>query len=122
MTQESTESKTIYIGLDGIIQPQQNANKIECIVCDITEDYTEAMVIASEAFIWDQEGVKLSILPPAEKSPIKCTGRIIWPSKGKAMLEVNNGYLMQIQITHIDQIDRERLDFAITKKKAFSNS
>ena len=112
-------AKSAYLGLDGIIQFQQSNDTIECVVSDITEDYTEAMIVILDPCVYEGEDLDLSILVPAERSPIKCIARIVWPLKDDKVVSVRGSYLARVSITHISKIDRRRLDFIVSQKKAF---
>ncbi len=120
-TQEVTASKTIGIELDGIVQFQHTDDVIiECVIRDITEDCAEAVVIASDEHICAEEDVYLKILLPTEKSPIMCTGKIIWYSESdEETLKGSRAYLARISITDISRIERKRLDLVIAQKRAF---
>ena len=120
--QDVMAARVIGVGLDGTIQFQKAKDTIECIVQDITEDYTETVVVASDPRVCMGEDVDLKIFLPTERSPVKCTGRIAWHREDEGLLEDSRGYLARIFITHMGRIDRRRLELVIARKRAFIGS
>jgi len=114
--QEEMEPRLIYVGLEAIIQFQDTGDTLGCVIQDIAEDYTQAMVMTSDPRICTDENIELQVILLAERSPIKCTGKIIWHSKD------DKGYLARILIIHFSRIERRRFELAIAQKKAFDNS
>lgn len=112
----------IDVGLNGIIQFQQSDDVAECFVQDIREDYAEIMVFASDARFRVREDVELRIFLPAERSPIKCTGRIVWCSDEVELSGDYRGYYARISITYISRLHERLLDLFIAQKKAFISS
>jgi CheY-like chemotaxis protein len=117
--QEVTESRTIGIGLDSTIRSQRVSNAIECLVQYITEDCTDAIAIVPDERFHTGEDVELRMFVPLERSPIKCTGRIVWHSEGEEFIKGRSGYSTRIFINHISRVDRRRLELAIAQKRAF---
>jgi hypothetical protein len=120
--QQEMDSRMIDIELDGIIQFQQTDDTIECVVNDITEDYAEAIVISSDPRICMTKDIYLKVLLPNERSPVKCTGRIIRYSEDEVRPKAQRNYLARILITHISRIDRRRLELVIARKRMFIRS
>ena len=69
--QEEMNPRVIEVGLEGIIQFQGDDATLECIVRDITRDYTEVVVITFDQRICVEENVELRVILPTERSPIK---------------------------------------------------
>lgn len=114
--QEEIKPRIMDVGLEGIIQFQHADSTIGCVIRDITRDYTEVVVIASDQRICMEGDVELKVILPTERSPIKCTGKIVWYSRdGRACLA-------RIAITCISRIERRRLELVIAQKKACDNS
>ena len=114
--QEEINPRVIEVGLEGIIQFQGDDATLECIVRDITRDYTEVVVIAFDQRVCSEENVELRVILPTERSPIKCTGKIVWYSND------GSSYLVRILIISISRIERRRLELVIAQKKAVANS
>lgn len=112
----------IEVELSGVIQSQQTTDAAECIIQDIKEDYSETMVFASDARFRAREDVDLRIFLPAERSPVKCAGRIVWHSEDVELSGGCIGYFAQVIITHISRMDRRRFDLFIVQKKASISS
>jgi CheY-like chemotaxis protein len=119
---EITKSKTIEIGLDSTVQYRRNGDTIKCVIQYITEDFVDAIVVTADPRICAGEDILLSILPPLQRSPIKCTGRITRRSENDGLFRNCRGYLAQIFISQITRTDRKRLESVIAEKKAFINS
>jgi len=113
---------TIDVGLNGVIQFQQTTDAAECIIQDIREDCTGIMVFASDTHFCVREDVDLRIFLPAERSPVKCTGRIVWHSDDVEISDDRRGYFAQISITHISRINQRLLELFIAQKRAFLSS
>ena len=111
--------RIIDIALDGVIQFQQSNDRMECIIHDVTEDYGEVMVAASDPRICAREDVELSILLPTERSPVKCTGRIVWHSGDERQLKKQTRHLARVFINDLSRMERRRLDLFVAQKKAF---
>jgi hypothetical protein len=112
----------IDVGLNGIIQFQQSNDAVECFIQDIREDYAEIMVFASDALFRVREDVNLRIFLPAERSPIKCKGRIVWRSDEMELAGDYRGYYARISITYISRLHKRLLELFIAQKKAFISS
>ena len=111
-------SRIIDVDLEGIIKFQDSHETVGCIVHDITEDYTEAMAFSSDPRICVREDIELKIILPSERSPIRCTGEIVWHSgTNEELIRSSGGYLVRILITHISRIDGRRLDLILTQKR-----
>lgn len=113
---------TIDVGLSGTIQFQQTTDTAECIIQDISEDCARIMVFAPDTRFREREDVELRIFLPAERSPVKCTGRIVWHSDDEESFDDQRGYFAQISVTHISRINQRLLDLFIAQKRAFLSS
>ena len=116
----AAEPETVEVDLHGIIQFQHVSDAIQCVTHDISEDYTETVVTASDPRICMGDNLDLSIFLPIDESPIRCTGRIVWLQRVRNRSKAEEGYLARISITHITQIDRRRLSLAMAKRKALT--
>ena len=114
--QEEMKSRIMDVGLEGIIQFQHADGTVGCIIRDITRDYTEVVVIASDQRVCIEGDVEIKVILPTERSPIRCTGKIVWYSRD------GRDCLARIAITRISLIERRRFELAIAQKKAFDNS
>ena len=114
-------SQRIEIDLDGVIQFQQTKDTTECLIRNISEDCKGVMIITtSDPRVCANEDVNLSIFIPAERSPVKCTGRIAWYSSAdKETFQGLTVYKAGIFITEISRLDRRRLELFVARKKAF---
>ena len=113
-------SKIIHVGLDGIIQLQRTNDTIECLIRDINEDYSEALVVAFDPRVCIQEEIELKMFLPTERSPIKCSGRISWHADDGEQYEDKGKYMVRVFITHISRIDGRRLDLVISQKRVLA--
>lgn len=120
--QEITGNSIIDINLNGIIRLGQSSGKIECIVRDVTEDYTEIGVIVFGQLASEEEEAVLSIFLPTERTPIKCAGIITRYPENNVSSENQEKFPAQIAITNMGRIDRRRLELFVAQKKAFISS
>jgi hypothetical protein len=116
----AAEPETVEVDLHGIIQFQHMSDAIQCVTHDISEDYTETVVTASDPRICMGDNLDLNIFLPVEESPIKCTGRIVWLQRVRNRSKAEEEYLARISITHITQVDRRRLGLAMGKRRALA--
>ncbi len=112
----------INIGMDAVIRPQQTNDSIECIVLNITKDYTDVMAVTADPRVCELDAVELGILAPTGESVTKCTGRAIWHLKVDELGGKHDKYLVRIFVTDISQMDQKTLDFLIHQKGAFTGS
>ena len=115
-------SLRIETDLDGIIEFQRTKDTAKCLVRNVNEECIGVMILTSDLRICAKENVNLSIFIPAERSPVKCTGEIVWYSP----VDVDEGplggveaYAAGIFITDISRLDRRRLELLVARRKAF---
>ncbi len=121
--QNIEEIGVIDTELDATIHSQETDDTIECIILNITRDYTDVMAVASDPRVCERKAIDLGIFVPTEKLPIKCVGRIIWHLEGDELTgSRNERCLVRIFISDISQVDQERLDRLINQKKALLSS
>ena len=111
----------VEIGLSGTIQFQQARERIECVVQDMTDDYGEFVVIASDPRVCARENIDLSIFLPTERTPIKCSGKIIRYSKNSKSFRGHKDYIARVSINYITRIDRRRLELVVAQKRAYTS-
>jgi hypothetical protein len=63
------------------------------------------------------EDLNLAILIPADRSPVKCAGRVAWYSENRDPFTSSTDYTAGISITGISRIDRRRLELVIAGKR-----
>ena len=117
--QKTHKTRVVDVDLDAIIRFRETNDAITCVVHNVTRDYTDFMVVASDPRICEQQDVDLDIIAPLERSPIKCTGRIIWHLDDELSPNKHAGYLARIFIADISRIDLRRLDLLTTQRQAF---
>ena len=116
-------AQTIELGMDATIREVSDKKALNCLLRDISEDCAEATIIVSDPYIREMKEVELVVILPAERSPLRCTGKVVWCSeKGDAVFKDHRGFLAKIAIEDISKIDRRRLELAMEQKKAFRGS
>jgi hypothetical protein len=93
---------------------------MKCLIRDINEECTGVMIVTLDPRVCAKEDVDLSISIPAERTPVKCTGKITWYSSAdKESLGGIEGYAAGVFITDISRLDRRRLELLVARRKAF---
>ncbi len=119
--QDIEEYGIIDVGMDAVIRSQQTNDSIECIVLNITKDYTDIMAVTADPRVCRLDAVELGILAPTGESVTKCTGRAIWHLKVDELSEKHDKYLVRIFVTDISQMDQRTLDLLIHQKGTFTS-
>ncbi|MFC1717638.1 hypothetical protein ACFL6S_28510 [Candidatus Poribacteria bacterium] len=112
----------IDVGMDAVIRSQQTNDSIECIVLNITKDYTDVMAVTADPRVCKLDAVELGILAPTGESVTRCTGRAIWHLKVDELGEKHDKYLVRIFVTDISQMDQKALDLLTHQKETFTGS
>jgi len=112
------ECEIIDVELDAFMRFQRIDDTIECIILNITRDYTDVMAIASDPRVCKPVAVDLGIFVPAEQLPIQCTGRIIWHLESDEPTGKREKYLVRIFVADISSVDQKRLDLLIDQSRA----
>jgi CheY-like chemotaxis protein len=120
--QTSVGTEAIEIGLPGVINFQRGGDPMECIIQCVARDFSDATVFTSDLRVSLREEIALAMFLPLERSPIKCTGRIIAHSRSEQQIKGREGYLAQILIDHMGRIDRRRLELTIIQRETFLGS
>lgn len=120
--QRVEETEIIDVKLDAVMRFQQTDDTIECIILNITSDYTDVMAVASDPRVCKPMAVDLSIFVPAEQLPIRCTGRIIWHLESDEPTGKREKYLVRIFVADISPVDQKRLDLLIDQSRASVSS
>ena len=116
-------SLRIETDLDGTIEFQRTKDTAKCLVRNINEECVGVMILTPDLRICAKENVNLSIFIPAERSPVKCTGEIVWYSSvDEGSLGGVKAYAAGIFITDISRLDRRRLELLVARRKAFLGS
>ncbi len=111
----------IDVGMDAVIRSQQTNDTIECIVLNITKDYTDVMAVTADPRVCQLDAVELDILAPMGRSVTRCIGRAIWHLKVDELDEKHDKYLVRIFITDIGEMDQKRLNLLIHQRETFSD-
>ena len=120
MQQEIRRQSIIEINLNGVVWLLQTDKKIDCIVRDLTEDFSEIGIILFEPLVNEEENAELGILLPTERSPIKCNGTITkYPEEKRFSTEKQETFIAQLAVDRIGRIDQRRLELFIVHKRAF---
>jgi hypothetical protein len=113
-------SLRIETDLDGTIELQRTKDTMKCFIRNINEECVGVMIVTGDPRVCAKEDVNLSIFIPAERSPVKCSGRIVWHSSADgAALQGVVGYVAGVFITDISRLDRRRLELLVARRKAF---
>lgn len=120
--QRVEETEIIDVELDAVMRFQRTDDTIECIILNITRDYTDVMAVASDPRVCKPMAVDLYVFVPAEQLPIRCTGRIIWHLESDEPTRNREKYLVRIFVAHISSVDRERLGFLIDQSRTSVSS
>lgn len=112
----------IHIELNGIIRARNADEEAGCIVNSITGDHREVTLVGSgpDAFTKeDKEDMELMMFLPLERSPVRCTCRIVEYGNRTR----NDGsHSARMLITQMSRLDRRRLELVIERKLAFMGS
>ena len=119
--QEKRRYRRINVDLDGIIRFYQTDYTIECVIHNVSEDCMGFMIVTHDPRVCKREDLNLSVIIPAERSPIKCAGKITWHSANEEPFRSGKIYAAGIFTTDISRIDRRRLDLAIDRKRLFNS-
>jgi hypothetical protein len=109
--------RRIDVDLDGVIRFQRASDAAGCVIRNINEECAGVMIATSDARVCAREDLNLGILIPADRSPVKCTGRIVWYSEDKESFKAGADYEAGILITDISRIDRRRLELVMARKR-----
>ncbi len=111
------------LDLYGSIRFQATNEVIKCIVRDLNEDCTEALVYSGDERICCDGSIELIIYSPLENSPIRFNGRIIYETDADEEVDMGSaGYIVKVYITHIGRMEQRRLGILLAQKRAFISS
>lgn len=108
--------RRIDVDLDGVIRFQQSSDTIGCVIRNINKECMGAMIVASDPRVCSKEDLDLGIFIPADRSPVRCSGRVVWYSEDKKPFKNNTDYAAGIFITNISRMDRRRLELVADRK------
>jgi hypothetical protein len=114
---ERRSSRRIDVDLDGLVKFQQSEDNIGCIIYNINEECVGVMVVTSDPRICKKDQVDLRIFIPAERSPVKCSGKTVWYTDDKKPYNGFSGYAAGIFITDLNKIDRRRLELVVSGRR-----
>ena len=114
---EKRQSQRIDVDLEGSVNFQQGNDTRACVIRNINEECAGIMIVTSDPRVCVMEDLNLAILMPADRSPVKCTGRIAWYSENNDPFTRITDYVAGISITDISKIDRRRLELVIAGKR-----
>jgi len=115
--QEKRRSPRIDVDLEGAVKFQQGNGMKTCVVRNINEACAGVMIVTSDPRVCVMEDLNLAILIPADRSPVKCAGRVAWYSENRDPFTSSIDYTAGISITDISRIDRRRLELVIAGRR-----
>ena len=113
--QSIAKDRAIEVELDALIQFQQTDDAIECVILNITNDYTDVMAVASDPRVCRRGAVDLSIIMPDGRAPVRCAGEIIWYLESDALMGKSGKYLARIFVPDTSRMVQEKLDRLIPR-------
>ena len=116
------KAEVMDVELDAVIRFRRTHEAIECIILNITRDYTDVMAVAYDSRVCERKAIDLGILVPTERLLIKCTGRIIWHLESDELTGKREKHLVRIFVADISRVDQKRLDLFIYQNRAFVGS
>ena len=118
-TYKTHKTGIVEIELDATVRFQETNDAVKCVIQNVTRDYTDFMIIASDPRICEKQDVDLDIIVPLERSPIKCTGRVAWCLDDDPSPDGHKEYLARISIVNISRINLRRLDLLTAQRQAY---
>jgi len=113
--QQRRRFRRIGVDLDGLIQFPHTGDEMDCMVRNISEECMGAMIFTPDQRIRKREDVNLDIFIPTERTPILCSGKIVWYSEDEEAFRNYKGYSAGIIITDISRIDQRRLELVMAR-------
>ena len=116
--QQRRRFRRIGVDLDGVVQFPQTGDELDCMVRNVSEQCMGAMIFVSNPRVRNREDVNLDIFIPAERTPVLCSGKIVWYSEDEELFQNYKGYSAGIIITDISRIDQRRLELIMARFSA----